>query len=105
MGDECPECPTQGHCWCRRQNVFPKLLVEIKVLRHLQQPIIRRPCPPVRPPLPTAAELARSASPSTPGKAGRLGQPGRTLFHKVAIKILCSEFSLNDFKTSFLMTS
>lgn len=73
------------------QNVFLKVLVEIKVLQHLQQRIIRRLHPP-----------ARSSSPS---EAARLGQPGRTSFHKVAIKILCSEFSLNDFKMSFLMTS
>lgn len=105
MGDECPECLIWGHCWGRGQNVFPKLLVEVKVLWHLQQLIILRLCPLALPPLPRAAELARSASLSTPGKAVRLGQPERTFFHKVAIKILCSEFSLNDFKTSFLMTS
>lgn len=61
--------------------------------------------PPALPPLPTAAALVRSTPLPTPGKAARLGQLGRTLFHKVPIKILCSEFSLNDFKTSSLMAS
>lgn len=98
MGAECPECLTQGCCWCPAK-CFSYTACRDQILQQLQQLTL-----PMSILLPTATELVRNISIHA-GTAARLGQPGRTSFHKVAIKILCSEFSLNDFKPFFLMTS
>lgn len=92
------ECLTRGCCWCPAKH-FPKTACRDQILQQLLQLIV-----PISILLPTAAKLVRNISIHT-STATRLGQPGKTSFHKVAIKILCSEFSLNDFKPSFLMTS